>query len=48
MHRVAKKSDTMTNKNKIVFGATKDRNIRAKRDLRAVQWVLNLKQKMWS
>ena len=36
------------NKNKIVFRATKDRNIRAKRDLRAVQWVLNLKQKMWS
>ena len=32
------------NKNRIVFGATKRRNIRAKRDLRAVQWVLNLKK----
>ena len=33
----------LNNKNRIVFGATKHRNIRAKRDLGAVQWVLNLK-----
>ena len=42
MHGVAKESDTMTKQEQNCVGATKDRNIRAKRDLRAVQWVLNL------